>query len=119
MKQVKRANLFPEQPFGSAGSDNRNDKLATIDNQAMKRLEEVIKIGGVIERRSDDNARQVLGMDKTGCGILNEGADIDLANAVGEFGVSRYEMVGDGFGGHDDIGATSWGKGNDRPVRGN
>jgi hypothetical protein len=55
-------------------------------------------------------------MHKTRGGILNEGADADLANTVSEFGVSCHEMVGDGFGRHDDIGATSWGKGN---VRGN
>ena len=85
----------------------------------MQRLEDVIKIGVIIERRSDNNTRQMFGMHKTRGGILNESADVDLANTVGEFGVSRHEMVGDGFGGHDDIGATSWGKGNDRPVRGN
>ena len=85
----------------------------------MQRLENVIKIGVVIERRSYNNTRQMLGMHKTRGRILNEGADVDLANTVGESGVSRHEMVGDGFGGHDDIGATNWGKGNDRPVRGN
>ena len=57
-------------------------------------------------------------MGETGGGGLDEGADIDLPDAVGEFRVGGGEMVGDGFGGDDDIGAANRGKRDKVPVCG-
>jgi uncharacterized protein YebE (UPF0316 family) len=118
VEKTKRTKLLPERPFRATGGDNRNNELAAIDSQAMERLEDIIEIGMmIIDGRRDDDTGQVFGMGKTGGGVVNEGADIDLPEAVRDFGVGLYEMVGDGLGGHDDICATSRGKRNSRPVR--
>jgi len=84
----------------------------------MEGEEEIFEACGVIERRCDDYARQALGVGETGGGGLDKGADIDLPEAVGEFRVGGGEMVGDGLCGCDDIGASSRGKHNWVPVRG-
>ena len=117
MEKTKGAKLFPERPFRATGGDNRYNELATIDSEAMERLEDIIEIGVIIDGRRDDDAGQMFGMGKTGGGVVNEGTDIDLPEAVRDFGVGLYEMVGDGPGGHDDICAASRGKRNSRPVR--
>jgi hypothetical protein len=117
VEKTKGANLLPERPFRATGRNNRYNELATIDSEVMERMEDIIEIGGIIDGRRDDDAGQVFGMGKTGGGVVNEGADIDLPEAVRNFGVGLYEMVGDGPGGHDDICAASRGKRNSRPVR--
>jgi len=84
----------------------------------MKGKEEFFEACGIIERWCDDYAWQTLGVGETGGGGLDKGAYIDLADAVGKFRVGGGEMVGDGLGGCDDIGASSRGKHNGVPVRG-
>jgi hypothetical protein len=116
VEKAKGAKLLPERPFRATGGDNRYNELAAIDSEAMERLEDIIEIGVIIDGRRDDDAGQVFGMGKTGGGLVNEGADIDLPEAVRNFGVGLYEMVGDGLGRHNYICAASRGKRNSRPV---
>ena len=118
-EETERAELFPDVVFCAAGSNKCDDELVAADGETMEGKEEIVEACGVIERWCDDYAGQAVGVGETGSGGLDEGADIDLAETVGKFRVGGGEMVGDGPGRNDDIGAANCGRREKMPVCGN